>query len=348
MLLRSLTTLNYRNLEPATLHFPAGVSALWGPNGAGKTNLLEAAYLSLTGLSDAPRLEQLVTWGQSGGHLRAEVWHGGRSVLEVGLGKGRKALKADGVRVRSSELAPGSAVWIRPEDSELVYGAPGKRRQYLDELLSRISPRYAQSLTRYERALTQRNAALKAGEHWAMPVWEESLAALGSEILSLRRRAAARVADLSAAANRDLGSDKLLEVTLKETTTPESYRADFQRVAAEERARGITVIGPHRDDLELTLGGLSAADYASRGEARTVALGLRRAEMTLLSERYGEMPLLLIDDFSAELDPARRQFLLNLAAQVPQAIVTGTEPFAGAARSWQVQGGRFTPEGEEA
>lgn len=344
VLLRSLSTLNYRNLAPTTLEFPAGVSAVWGPNGAGKTNLLEAAYLALTGLSDAPRLEQLVTQGEQEGYLRAEVWQGGsRSVLEVGLGRGRKSLKADGVRVRTNDLPPGSAVWIRPEDSELVYGSPGVRRRYLDELLTRISPRYGVQLTRYDRAVAQRNAALKSGESWAMPVWEDTLSTLGGEIMNLRRRAAKRLNELGAQANAALGSAKLLELELIETTTPESYRTDFARVGSEERARGITVIGPHRDDLRLTLGGLSAGDYASRGEARTIALSLRRAELELLRERYNEMPLLLIDDFSAELDPQRRQFLLELAASVPQAIVTGTEAAPGAVTSWQAAGGVFGP-----
>jgi DNA replication and repair protein RecF len=343
MLLRALTSLNYRNLAAQTLHFPPGVSAVWGPNGAGKTNLLEAAYLALTGLSDAGRLEQLVLRGEKEAYLRAELWQGGSlSVLEVGLGRGRRSLKADGVRVRGNQLPPGSAVWIRPEDSELVYGAPSGRRAYLDELLSRLSVRYSQQLLRYDRAVAQRNAALRSGEDWAMPVWEDTLATLGSEMMEVRRRAVIRLAELAAQANADLGSAKPLRLELIETTTPETFRADFKRRAAEEHARGSTVIGPHRDDLSLMLGDFAAVDYASRGEARTIALSLRRAELELLNERYGEMPLLLIDDFSAELDPSRRTFLLDLAARVPQAIVTGTERVPGAAASWTAAAGVFT------
>ncbi|GAA4005694.1 DNA replication and repair protein RecF [Deinococcus rubellus] len=344
MLLQTLTTLNYRNLAPATLHFPAGVSAVWGPNGAGKTNLLEAVYLALTGLSDVGRLEQLVQQGEKEAYVRADLLQGGSlSVLEVGLGRGRRTLKADGVRVRGLELPRGSAVWIRPEDSELVFGGPSLRRAYLDELLSRISARYAQQLSRYERAVAQRNAALRAGEEWAMPIWEETLIKLGSEIMEVRRRAVSRLAELAAAANAALGSAKPLKLELVETTTPETFRADFARRAAEERARGSTVIGPHRDDLGLTLGDFAAGDYASRGEARTIALALRKAELDLLQERFGEMPLLLIDDFSAELDPARRAFLLTMAASVPQAIVTGTEEAPGAVQSLSAEAGTFSP-----
>ena len=288
------------------------------------------------------RLEQLVTQGEREAYVRADLWQGGSlSVLEVGLGRGRRTLKADGVRVRGSDLPRGSAVWIRPEDSELVYGAPSLRRAYLDELLSRLSLRYGQQLSRYERTVAQRNAALKAGENWAMPIWEDTLVKLGSEIIELRRRAVTRLAELAAAANASLGSSKPLKLELLETTTPDTFQADFARRATEERARGSTVIGPHRDDLTLTLGDFAAGDYASRGEARTIALSLRKAELDLLRERFDDMPLLLIDDFSAELDPSRRAFLLTLAASVPQAIVTGTEEAPGAALSLRAEAGRF-------
>jgi DNA replication and repair protein RecF len=349
VLLTALSTLNYRNLEAATLHFPAGVSGVWGANGAGKTNLLEAAYLALTGLTDAPRLEVLVRAGEKEAYVRADLQQGGSlSVLETGVGRGRRSTKVDGVRVRGQELPRGSAVWIRPEDSELVYGAPALRRSFLDALLSRLSPRHAQMLQRYERSVAQRNAALKAGENWAMDVWDENLVTLGSEIMRLRRRAVSRMSVLAAENNAALGSQKNLGVELLETTTPETFRADLSRRRGEELSRGATVVGPHRDDLRLRLGDFPAADYASRGEARTIALALRKAELDLLQERYAEPPILLIDDFSAELDPQRRAFLLDLAASVPQAIVTGTEAFPGAVQELRARDGLFEPVGTDA
>ena len=176
-----------------------------------------------------------------------------------------------------------------------------------------------------------------------MPIWEDTLSTLGSEIMELRRRAASRLSELASQAHAALGSEKPLSLSLSESTTPETFRHDFARRAAEERARAATVIGPHRDDLVLKLGDFLASDYASRGEARTIALSLRKAEFDLLRERFDERPLLLIDDFSAELDPSRRAFLLELAASVPQAIVTGTERIPGAALSWRAEGGRFIP-----
>lgn len=346
--LSSLSTLNYRNLAPGTLSFPGGVTGVYGENGAGKTNLLEAAYLALTGLTDVTRLEQLVQAGEQEAYVRADLESGGSlSIQEVGLGRGRRQLKVDGVRVRAGDLPRGSAVWIRPEDSELVFGSPSGRRAYLDALLSKLSARYGQQLARYERTVSQRNAALKSGEEWAMHVWDETLLKLGTDIMLFRRRALTRLAELAADANAALGSRKALVLTLQESTSPETYAFDLAGRRAEELARGSTVTGPHRDDLLLSLGGFPATEYASRGEGRTISLALRRAELELLSEKFGEKPVLLIDDFSAELDPARRQYLLDLAASVPQAIVTGTERAPGATRTFRAHAGRFTLDGPE-
>ena len=299
--LESLSTLNYRNLAPETLSFPAGVTGIFGENGAGKTNLLEAAYLALTGQTDVTRLEQLIQAGETEAYVRADVQQGGSlSIQEVGLGRGRRQLKVDGVRVRTGDLPRGGAVWIRPEDSELVFGAPAGRRAYLDSLLSRLSARYGQQLSRYERTVSQRNAALRGGEEWAMHVWDDVLVKLGTEIMLVRRRALTRLDELAREANAGLGSRKTLTLTLTESTAPETYAADLQSRRAEELARGSTVTGPHRDDLTLTLGGFPASEYASRGEGRTVALALRRAELELLREKFGEDPVLLLDDFTAD------------------------------------------------
>lgn len=343
MRLRKLSTLNYRNLAPDTLEFPAGVTGIWGENGAGKTNLLEAVYLALTGRSEAGRLEELVLAGQTEAYIRADVEESGSlSVQEVGIGRGKRQLKIDGVRSRTGDLPRGSAVLIRPEDSELVFGSPSRRRAYLDSLLGRLSARYAEQLSRYERAVTQRNAALRAGQDWALEVWDGPLVALGTDIMDFRVRALVRLSELAQAANAELGSRKELQIDLLESTDPTRYAAALQARRAEELARGITLTGPHRDDLALNLGGLAAGTYASRGEGRTVALALRYAELQLLSERFGQPPVLLIDDWTAELDPQRRQFLLDLAASVPQALVTGTEQPPGAALVLRAVAGRFT------
>ncbi|AFZ65965.1 DNA replication/repair protein RecF [Deinococcus peraridilitoris] len=358
MRLRALTTLNFRNLTPDTLELPAGLVSVSGANGAGKTNLLEAAYLVLTGLTEAGRLEQLVARGSGEAYVRADLERqDGVSILEVGLGRGRRVAKVDGVRVRSGALPPGSAVWIRPEDSELILGAPGVRRTFLDALLSRLSQRYAHQLSLYERHLAQRNAALRAmtsrvgegrAEPWALDVWDAKVVELGTEILSLRRRVLARLTPLAQEAHEALGGHKALTLNLDETTTPEDFHADLLRRRDEELARGVTLSGPHRDDLAMRLDDFPAGDFVSRGEARTIALALRKAELDLLTERYGEPPVLLVDDWTAELDPQRRNFLLGLARALPQALITGTDAVPGAAGCYAAHDGSFSWQGGSA
>ena len=355
MRLSHLQTLNYRNLEDATVDFLPGLNVITGPNGQGKTNLLEAIYLVLTGFTEAGRLEQLVRFGQKEAYVKATLEReDGHSVLEVGIGRGRRVQKADGLKVSAGALLRGGAVWIRPEDSELILGSPGGRRAFLDALLSKLSLRYASILALYERNLAQRNASLRSGELWALEVWNTKLSELGAEILTLRRRAVTRLSELAQNFHTGLGGGEDLELKLLETTTPETYLLDLQAKRSEEVARGLTVLGPHRDDLEIVLHGVSAHTYASRGEARTIALALRQAEYTLLEERHGDTPILLLDDFSAELDPSRRQHLLSLALKSPQAIVTGTESpdapegsLEGVKRHFTVFGGKLALEGRE-
>ena len=343
MILRSLQTLHYRNLEPSRLAFQGGVTAIVGGNGQGKTNVLEAAFLVLTGVLDVTRVETVIRLGEREGFVGAEVERDdGVTRLEVGLAPGRKVAKVDGARVKTADLARhASAVLIRPEDSDLVHGSPGQRRAFLDALVSRMSPRYTMALQSYERVVTQRNAVLKQNhEDWMLEIWDAKLSELGAEIMRLRRRAVTRLKSLSDEAHATLtGNGKRLEIALVETARLEDYGAHILEKRREERARGSTALGPHRDDLEIKLAGLPAADYASRGEARTIALSLRKAEYDLLSQKFGEPPVLLIDDFTAELDSSRREFLLEMAALAPQAIVTGTESPPSAARLYSIHAG---------
>jgi DNA replication and repair protein RecF len=344
VILRSLQTLHYRNLESGRLSFRGGVTGIVGGNGQGKTNVLESAFPALTGVLDVSRVETVIRLGETEAFVGAEVERDdGITKLEVGLAPGKKLAKVDGARVKTADLARhASAVLIRPEDAELVHGSPSQRRAFLDALVSRMSPRYAQALQSYERVVSQRNAVLRQPhiQDWMLEVWDAKLVELGAELMRLRRRAVTRLKTLSDEAHAKLtGNGKKLELNLIETARLETYNEHLNEKRREELARGSTAIGPHRDDLEIKLDGLAALDYASRGEARTIALALRKAEYDLLSEKFKEPPVLLIDDFTAELDSSRRQFLLELAAAAPQAIVTGTEAPSSAARLYTIHHG---------
>lgn len=330
MRLVSLTQLNARNLTTPRVDFPAGIIAVVGQNASGKSNLLEAAYLGCTG-STASRTVEFVRLGEEEGYVAAEVeYRGGAALVEVGLSPGRRVVRLDGQQVRAADVARSvTAVLLSPEDAELVHGAPSGRRSFLDGLLTRLSARYAAYLREYQRVLEQRNALLKrAPSDPSLTVWTERFAALGEEIEAVRERATARIALLAAESYTDIAGAGAphLGVTLRKSHPYASLAEAAAATAAEERIRGVTTVGPHRDDLLLELGGHALKEYGSRGEARTAALALKVAEYRLLSEKHGEAPVLLIDDFTAELDEGRRAFLLTLAASTPQTIVSGTEP----------------------
>ncbi len=330
MQLTTLSQLNVRNLKTPTLHFDAGVMALVGRNAAGKSNVMDAAYLGCTGDVPAGTIAETVALGETEGWVAVEVLHSdGASRVDIGLAPGRKVVRLDGQHVRAADVARvSSAVLLTPEDADMVHGSPSRRRGYLDGLLGKLSPRYARLAREYSRVLEQRNALLRAGTRDAgLEVWTQRFALLGGEIDDLRERAVARVEALARAVYADVAADgKELGVRLARRFSDCALAAALEATRGEEMARGATVVGPHRDDLELTLDGHSVQAFGSRGEARTTALALRVAEYRLLAERHGEPPVLLVDDFTAELDAGRREFLLALTSATPQALVSGTEP----------------------
>lgn len=326
--MRSLSQINFRNLVTPRLEFGPGITAIVGKNAAGKSNVLDAIYLACTGDLPGGKIVESVRIGETEGYVSSKVEReDGIASIEVGLAPGRKVLRLDGQSVRSSDIARvAAAVLITPEDADLIHGSPSGRRAYLDHLLSKISLRYALLNREYSRVLEQRNAALKANyQDVTLAIWTDKFLELAKEIEALRIRAMRRIREIAEASYREIASDgKVLAIALESESQPDLPER-LSSSKYEERARGVTVVGPHRDELVLSLDGYSVQAYGSRGEARTTALALRVAEYQLLSEKHGEAPILLLDDFTAELDANRRSYLLELAASTPQAIISGTE-----------------------
>ncbi len=327
--LRSLTQLAFRNLATHRTLFTDGVVAIVGPNGAGKSNILAAAYLGCNASLSAGNLGEMVAFGHEEAYVAVEVEsEGGLTRVEVGLAAGRKSLRLDSQPARTSDVARRvAAVLVTPEDSGLVHGPPSARRGYLDALISKVSGRYAALLREYTRLLEQRNALLRtAPNDGSLPDWTARLVAVGTEVDELRARLVKRLCPIAAEVYAEVSGDpKPFAVTLVRNWDEPTLAEAVEASRPLELARGATSVGPHRDDLTLALDGMELRSYGSRGEARTAALALRVAEYRLLSERHGEAPVLLVDDFSAELDADRRAYLLSLTAGTPQAIVTGTE-----------------------
>ncbi|WP_243094761.1 DNA replication/repair protein RecF [Thermus thalpophilus] len=312
---------NFRNLAFSAFRPPQGLFALVGGNAQGKTGLLWGIHLVLGGEVRAT-LGDLVRFGEEEAWLFAEV------ETELGVFRVEQRLTPEGRMVFLNEKAvslkalwelPGS-VLVSPEDVEVVLGAKEERRGFLDRLIGRFSRRYTALLSAYEKALRQRNALLKAGGE-GLQAWDRELARYGEEIMALRRRFVRRFLPTFQEVHRSLAS---LEAGL---TLEETVRGNFLEALAErreeERERGQTLVGPHRDDLVFLLAGRPAHRFASRGEAKALALALRLAEHRLLWEHHGEAPLLLVDEWSEELDEARRRAVLAYAQGLPQAVLAG-------------------------
>jgi DNA replication and repair protein RecF len=343
-----LSLADFRSYARVEVPLEPGVTAFVGPNGQGKTNLVEAVgYLATLGShrvsSDAP----LVRMGAERAVIRAAVRQGERQqLIELELNPG----KANRARInRSSQVRPRDVLGIvrtvlfAPEDLALVKGDPGERRRFLDELITARSPRMAGVRSDYDRVLKQRNTLLKsaalARRHGGrsmdlstLDVWDQHLARVGAELLAQRFDLIATLQPLADKAYEQLapgGGPLALDYKPSSPEIEGHGREEFyeQLMAALEAARkqeierGVTLVGPHRDDLILKLGQLPAKGYASHGESWSYALALRLASYDLLRAE-GNEPVLVLDDVFAELDTRRRERLAELVASGEQVLVT--------------------------
>ena len=356
MLLRHLSLVDFRSHASVELALSAGANSLVGRNGAGKTNIVEAmGYLSSLQSHRVSNDAPLVREGATQAIVRGLLERDGRDILlEVEINPGR----ANRARINRSPAAKAKdvlgllrTVLFAPEDLALVKGDPAGRRRFVDELLVARNPRYAGVISDYERVLRQRNTLLKSaaaarrgGDLSTLEVWDSHLAIHGSELLAGRLDVVAalapcaakshdQVADsaatLSLAYRSSIGvakgdTESLGLIELEGATREELEQlllTDIARLRKAELDRGVSLVGPHRDELLLTLGAFPAKGYASHGESWSVALALRLGSYELLRSDGGE-PVLMLDDVFAELDTRRRESLASLVADSEQVIVT--------------------------
>lgn len=336
----------FRNYTSAAIELAAGVTIFQGANGQGKTNLVEAVeYLSTLGshrvASDVP----LVQAGTDQAVVRAEVVAGAhdprRLLLELEINPGR----ANRARINRSALPRTHdllgalrTVLFSPEDLSVVKGDPGERRRFLDGLVISRWPRMLGVRQDYEKVLRQRNALLRSlagsrlddNTELTLDVWNGQLIQLGAELLTARldtlaglreptARAYAAIAPVNDLARADYRASFDLPGTPEEL--PAAFAAALQARRREEIARGLSLVGPHRDDLQLFVGDLPARGYASHGESWSLALALRLGAFELL-RGDGIEAVLILDDVFAELDAQRRERLARAAGQAEQVMVT--------------------------
>ena len=276
----------------------------------------------------------------------------------------RKQIRVSRVRRTATELVGMvHAVLFGADDIELVFGPPSVRRRFLDILLSQTDPSYVRSLQRYQKVVRQRNRLLKAvgegrADYSELEFWTDQLAIDGTAITWDRHQALARLAPLATQKHRQLSAaDDDLElryrsnvpVTGDEPGLETRFREELASVQARERATATTVVGPHRDDLDLLIDGVDMGTFASRGQARTLALTLKLAEAAYLADTRPEGPMVLLDDVLSEMDSVRRRRVLEQTSQYQQTLITTTDPelvagyFGDRASYFEVRGGSVEP-----
>lgn len=327
-----------------------GVTALVGRNGAGKTNVLEAIHLIARG--DSPRARddaELVRWGANTARVSARVERvDDARTVDVVLfsppeGERRRPRRylLDGAGKRADEaIGELAVVSFFPEDVQLLAEAPSARRRYLDAMVGQVHRRHRSELREYQRVLEQRNSLLRAFRADGRPApaqppsmeltfWDSELIRLAASI-SLRRLEAVRdlVAPFRAAATRFSGADSLslaYAAQVEGDTVAEradAYRALLEQKRERELWQGTTLVGPHREDLAVSALGRSLPTFASRGEQRSAVLSLKLAEAAWIQGRIGELPVFLLDDVLSELDPQRRDALVEALPDGAQTLLT--------------------------
>ena len=351
MHLTRLALTDFRSYAAVDLELAPGASTFTGANGQGKTNLVEAAaYVATFGshrvAADAP----LIRHDAPRAILRAAVTSAARdSLIEIEVNPGRaNRVRLNRVPVPRPRDALGTlrTVMFAPEDLIMVKGDPDQRRRYLDDLLVVTRPRFAGVRADYERVLRQRTALLKSararggGAPAALEVWDEHLVEKGAELTAGRLELTASLRPLMTKASAAVSGEDLAaamsyrqarqeqpdaEPAADRAALAECLRQALARVRRAELERGVCLVGPHRDELELRVGEFPARGYASHGESWSLALALRLAAYDLLRSG-GEDPVLLLDDVFAELDSGRRERLAALVGDAEQVLVTAAVP----------------------
>ena len=330
----SLTTFrSYKNLE---LELTPGISIFIGRNGEGKTNIIESIlYLSFLSSHRVSSDQPLVQLGSASAYIRAKTQLPDREVLvelEINSEKANRArINQNPARSQKEIFGIVQAIYFSPEDLDLVRGDPSERRKFVDQLLILRSPRLAGVISDYERAVRQRNSLLKsrAGTE-SLAAWDEQVANFGGEIIAARLQALKDFEPIFQEIYRDISSEKpafinykssIEEPTLNPADNTLKILERMKTTRAAEMERGLTLTGPHRDDLLLNLGDHLVKGYASHGESWSMAISLRIGSYNLLKAEGAE-PVLILDDIFAELDTARRQQLTSVTQMAEQTFIT--------------------------
>jgi len=331
-----LSLKNFRSYSELELPLTPGITIFLGRNGEGKTNVVESIlYLAFLSSHRTAGDLPLIKLGELAAYARARVQHPDREILvelEINAEKANRArINQNPTRSQKELFGLIQCIYFSPEDMDLVRGDPSERRRFIDQILTLRSPRLAGVISDFERAVRQRNALLKTrANHASLEPWDQQVAKYGAEIIAARMTLLQEFNPYFTKVYANISAEKVAHINYKSsienpTINPdENYQILIQKMAeirSQELDRGLTLLGPHRDDLVLHLGEHLVKGYASHGESWSIALSLKLAAYELLVNE-GTKPILILDDVFSELDEERRAQLIALAQSAEQTLIT--------------------------
>jgi DNA replication and repair protein RecF len=340
MMIKTLYLRDFRNYKEAKISFSPHMNLIWGDNAQGKTNLLEALYLFVTGRSfRTPHLAELIRFGASSFYLEILLEKNGiEEMLKFSFdGSDRKiSHNATSLSSLSALLGILNGIILSPEDRSLIKGGPSTRRQFLDLLLSQAKPLYLYHLLRYLRAMKQRNCLLKQRDLEMVSIWEEQMASHAIVLTQMRAQTVLELGVLSH--SETLGFDQFnlsyrsqaLQTTDTQSERLKSYfLKQFEKQRSRECELGITLSGPHRDDLMILLQDKEARQFASEGQQRSCITALKLAQWKWLNALSDQTPIFFLDDLGVSFDQARERELYTRIECLGQVFITSARaPFA--------------------
>ncbi len=341
MYIKTLALNNFRNYDSLKLKLTPGINVFYGENGSGKTNILESIYwLSMTRSFRSSEDSILVKEGREAASIDINSSFNGidkEYLLEYDMANRKKTIKENGTKLARMSMAVGKVpvVLFSPENIMIVKGEPSLRRRFLDDMLSQVDNNYLQALMKYSKEVSHRNYLLKGIRDGKvkkenLDVWNKQITDNGTRIL-LHRAAAIR--DLNAILDEKLTEGKFsVHIAYEskvfkeydEKNIRETYTDFFRTRVDEEIARAITLIGPHRDDLNISYNGKAAKNFASEGQQRLTTILLKLSEGLYINSKRGSYPVVMLDDFSSELDEPNRGFIGNTFSLFKQILITTT------------------------
>ncbi len=334
MMIKSIELKNFRNYEDLQISFDEGTNILFGDNAQGKTNILEAAYMSGTTKSHkGSRDREMVRFGEQEAHIRTVVTRREKEYqIDMHLKQGRtKGIAVNRIPIRKASELFGilNMVFFSPEDLNIIKNGPTERRRFLDSELCQIDKIYLADLTNYNKILGQRNKLLKDMTFRpelsdTLPVWDMQLVETGKRIIKRRKQFVEELGEIVRSIHFRLsGGKEDLLVNYEPNIDDIFFEDELSRAKPKDLKLCQTSVGPHRDDLLFSIGGVDIRRFGSQGQQRTSALSLKLSEIELVKRSISDTPVLLLDDVLSELDSSRQNYLLNNICDT-QTIITCT------------------------